>query len=169
MRDIVLYTATSLDGFIARKNGRVDWLFTDYDYGYFDFLETVDTTLMGGKTYRQILTFGDFPYQSKANYVFTKKHKNTDNKNVTIISKEVIPFVKDLKGQKGKAIWLIGGGQINTLLLNAGLINKLILSIHPIVLGDGIRLFKDIPKETSWKVRKTQSFLSGLIQIHYTQ
>ena len=57
MRKIILFIATSLDGFIARENGDVDWLFTDRDYGYKDFVNTIDTVLMGGATYRQVLSF----------------------------------------------------------------------------------------------------------------
>ena len=70
MRKLILYSAQSLDGFIARTDGRVDWLFTDQDYGYYTFYESIDTTLMGRHTYEQILTFGDFPYPDKQNWFF---------------------------------------------------------------------------------------------------
>jgi len=72
MRRIILFIAASLDGHIARPSSEVDWLFTDQDYGYTEFLASVDTVLMGRKTYEQVLTFGEFPYQEKQSYVFSR-------------------------------------------------------------------------------------------------
>ena len=71
MRKVVLFIATSLDGFIARKDGSIDWLFSDQDYGYTDFYASIDTTLTGHATYKQTKTFGEFAFPGKTNYIFS--------------------------------------------------------------------------------------------------
>ncbi|MDB5239535.1 MAG: bifunctional deaminase-reductase protein [Spirosoma sp.] len=172
MRPISLYIATSLDGFIARSDGRVEWLDAipnpnQLDYGYSTFLASVDTTLMGHATYQTILGFGgDFPYQDKTNYVFSRS-KRPNAPFVHHVAEAPDEFVKRLKQTDGSGIWLIGGGQLNTVLLNAGLIDELIISIAPIVLGTGIPLFGPTAMETSWTLAKTESFDTGFIQSTY--
>ncbi|MEM6842767.1 MAG: dihydrofolate reductase family protein [Bacteroidota bacterium] len=141
MRKIILYSAMSLDGFIARPDGEIDWLFDDQDYGYSEFLQRIDTTLMGNRTYQQILTFGDFPYTDKTNYVFTRSVTVQDDGRVQFVYSDLVNLVTELKQQLGRDIWLIGGRQINTVLLNAELIDEMILSVHPTVLGSGVPLF----------------------------
>lgn len=143
MRIISLYIATSLDGFIARSDGRVDWLDAipnpdQLDYGYDTFLASVDTTLMGNNTYQTVLGFGgNFPYADKINYVFSRT-KHPAAPYVQYVTEDPATFVQRLKQADGSGIWLIGGGQLNTILLNAGLIDELIISIAPVVLGAGI-------------------------------
>jgi dihydrofolate reductase len=166
MRQLKLFIATSLDNFIAGKNGELDWLFSDdNDYGYNEFYNSIDTTLIGNKTYKQILTFGEFPYPNKTNFVFTRTHSNQDTKAVHFITDDLIEFVKSLKKQNGKDIWLVGGGEINTLMLNADLIDEMILSIHPIILAQGIPLFTDNAKRAHFKTKNCKTFESGLIQL----
>lgn len=75
MRKLILYIASSLDGYIARNSGGVDWLFVDQDYGYTDFIASVDTVLMGQRTYEQVLSFGEYPYQKHQGFVFSKTQK----------------------------------------------------------------------------------------------
>ncbi len=80
MRKISLFIASSLDGYIARGSGEVDWLFTDQDYGYTEFFTQVDTLIMGHKTYQQVLSFGDYPYQEKEVFIFSRTEQGeTDN------------------------------------------------------------------------------------------
>lgn len=166
MRKVILYSATSLDNFISTKDGSVDWLFTDSHYGYFEFYASIDTTLMGNKTYEKVLSFGgEFPYKDCKNFIFTTKKNRKNTVDVTFISENIIEFIKELKNQKGKNIWLIGGGQINTLLLNAGLIDEMVLSVHPTILGDGIRLFENLPKYSDFILMNTKSYSSGLVQL----
>jgi dihydrofolate reductase len=172
MRTISLYIATSLDGFIARSDGRVDWLDAipnpdQLDYGYRAFIASVDTTLMGHATYQTILGFGgDFPCRDKTNYVFSRL-KRPDAPFVHHVAEAPDAFVQQLKHAEGSRIWLIGGGQLNTVLLNAGLIDELIISIAPIVLGTGIPLFGHTAIETSWTLTKTESFTTGFVQSTY--
>ncbi len=175
MRKIKLYIATSLDNYIARPNGRVDWLETFHnpegsDYGYADFLATIDTNLMGNNTYKEILGFGiPFPYPNKVNYVFTRQANPTPTEFVTFVNSDIIPFVENLKQQPGKDIWLIGGGQLNTVLLNARLIDEMIISVLQIVIGEGIPLFASGAREQVFDLVKPQSFASGLVQLTYTK
>ena len=174
MRKIVLYIATSIDGFIAKSDGSVEWLETipnptKTDYGYYEFYDSIDTTLMGNATYQQVLSFDiPFPYSGKTNYVFSRT-QHADNEDVKFISKDIVEFVKELKAQVGNDVWLVGGGNLNAFFLENGLIDKMIVSVMPIVLGSGIPLFganaKDV--EVQFSLKKTTSFESGVVQLVY--
>jgi len=167
MREIVLYSASSFDGYIARKNGDIDWLFSDADYGYQEFYDSIDTTLTGHNTYKQIKFFDEFPYPGKTNYIFGKPSGIPDDNPVIFVSDDMINFVQQLKKERGKKIWLVGGGQLNSTLWNTGFIDEIILSVHPILLGEGIPLFAGNPVERTLKLIHTKSFESGLVQMTY--
>lgn len=174
MRKIKLYIAVSLNGKIAGKDGLVDWLENipnpdNDDYGYTKFYESIDTTIQGYKTYKQIIDWGiEFPYIGKKNYVLTRKQNLHNTEHVEFISENHIEFIKQIKQKSGKDIWLIGGGQINTVLLNAGLIDEIQLFIMPVILTDGIEVFEFLPKETLLKLNKTKTYSSGVIEIIYS-
>ncbi len=172
MRKIVLYIASSLDGYIARKNGGVDWLdeFNNAgeDYGYYKFLDSIDVTLMGNKTYKTSMSLGDFPYKDKKNYVFTKQNIIPQADYVKFINKNIVLFSKDLKTQKGKDIWLIGGTQINELFFNNELIDELILSVMPVTLGNGIPLFTENVKQLKFRLNNEKSYENGVVQLQYS-
>lgn len=168
MRKIVLFVATSIDGYIAGKDGNVDWLFTEGDFGYQAFYDSIDTTLMGFNTFDFISQFEEFPYEDKKNYVFTRRKRDTKDKPVEFVYGDVVSFIQKLKEEDGKNIWLVGGGQINSILLNANLIDQMIISIHPTALGDGIKLFKDErPNNFNFKLVKHEVFERGLVQLTY--
>jgi dihydrofolate reductase len=167
MRKVKLFIATSLDGFIAAKNGGIDWLFTDQDYGYTDFYASIDTTLTGYNTYKDILGFGEFPYPGKTNYVFSRHHQQADKNPVTFISSDIAAFVRQLKQAPGQDIWLVGGGQINEVLLQAGLIDELIVSIHPTILGEGRPLFAGRTQRQDLHLSGSKTFETGLVQLIY--
>ena len=175
MRKIKLYIASSLDCFIADENGSIDWLFSDADYGYADFYNSIDTILVGRKTYEQFLTFEEYPYKGKKVYVFThnnareqKKKKTTSD--VEYVDKDIPEFVRRLLQQpfsNGGDIWLLGGGEILSLFLNADLVDEIILSVHPIILGKGIPLFNNIEKSVKLRLLESIPFESGLVQLRY--
>jgi dihydrofolate reductase len=169
MRKVKLFIASSLDCYIAREDGGIDWLFTDDDYGYTKFYDSIDTIIVGRKSYDQSLTFDDYPYKGKKVYVFTRKkiRKNNNEQDVEYINTNIQDFVTSLTQSIGKDIWLIGGGEIVSVLLNAGLVDEIILSIHPIILGTGIPLLRDIQKEVNLKLENSLSFDSGLTQLYY--
>ena len=108
MKKVILFICCSTDGFIARKNGDVSWLLHDQDYGYKKFVASVDTLLMGRKTYKQCLTFGEWPWKGKKSFVFTRKKQKKDS-NVEFV-KNPVAFTKKLVKKQGKSIWLVGGG-----------------------------------------------------------
>ncbi len=168
MRKIVLFIATSIDGFIAGKDGNTDWLFTEGDFGYNEFYNSIDTTIMGYNTYYFIKHFPQFPYPDKKNYVFSRRMREPDGNPVEFVLGNVPDFTRKLKKKPGKNIWLVGGGKINSLLLNAGLIDRMIISIHPIALGQGIKLFKDESlAKLHFNLIGHTVFERGLVQLTY--
>jgi dihydrofolate reductase len=168
MRKVVLFIASSLDGYIAGEGGSIEWLFTDEDYGYSKFYRSIDTIIMGRRTYDQLLEFDEYPYNGKKAYVFTRNTKRTNDGHADFISSDIASFVRKLKRLTGKDIWLVGGSDIVSLLLNAGLIDRIILSVHPILLGRGIPLFNDLDRrQVRMKLTKSISYPSGLVQVHY--
>ena len=171
MRQLTLYIAASIDNYIARPDGDVEWLnapelrLPGEDYGYADFYQTIDTTLMGHRTYQAILGFDvPFPYGGKTNFVFTRSETLPENSDVTFISGDVAAFVGSLKMKPGGDIWLIGGGQINTLLLEHGLIDRIILTLIPVMLGEGIPLFHGKPAETRFNPVSGRVYDNGVVQ-----
>lgn len=164
----------SLNGKIASQDGSIDWLESipnpeQIDYGYADFYKSIDTTIQGKKTYDQIISWGiDFPYADKKNYVFTLQKGLKNTPHVTFVSKHHIEFIKQLKAQEGHDIWLVGGGQLNTLFLNEKLIDEIIVFVMPIVTSAGIELFEAIPKQSSLKLIETKKYDTGAVELRYT-
>lgn len=173
MRTIKLYIATSLNGKIAEKDGSVDWLYVkdaneQPDYGYEKFYESIDTTIQGSSTYKQVESWDiDFPYPEKKNFVITRNKELKNNENVEFISENHIEFIKELKNQEGGDIWLIGGGLVNTMLLNEGLIDELQLFVMPIILQDGIELFENLPNRTDLKLTNSKTHDTGAVELQY--
>ena len=172
MRQVVLYIAASLDGYIARPDGDVSWLnapefeLPGEDYGYHQFYGSIDTTLMGNATYRAILGFDvPFPYPDRTNYVFTRSDEHSDNEFVQFITGDVPLFVRKLKHGPGKDIWLVGGGEINALLLQSGLIDRIILTLMPLTLGQGIPLFAPHTAVNRFELVETRPFTNSVIQL----
>lgn len=166
MRSLVLNLAVSLDGYIAGPNGEYDWCFTDADYGITDFLKSVDCTVMGGTSYRLLLEAGT-PYPEFTNYVFSRTEKSSPYSNVVFVSDDIPTFVKSLKQKKGKNIWLFGGSEIIQPLMQEDLVDELILSIHPIILGGGIPLFKSLDERKIIRLTDSITYPSGLVQLIY--
>jgi len=110
MTKILVYIASSLDGYIAREDGSIDWLPESSESSYDSFYKSVDTVIMGKTTYDQVLTFGKYPYKDKKSFVFTRTSKNNDD-NVEFVS-DIEKFVKDDFLGAGKNIWLVGGAKI---------------------------------------------------------
>lgn len=166
MRKLILYIATSLDGYIARSSGEFDWLFSDQDYGYTEFFAGVDTVLMGRKTYEQALGFGEYPYKGTRGVVFSRTPREPDA-NVTFISGDLASFVSGLKRGPGKDLWLVGGAQIVAECVRHDLIDGFRLFVHPIILGEGIPLFAPGLPERPLQFVRSQSFDSGLVEVSY--
>ncbi|MDD3406229.1 MAG: dihydrofolate reductase family protein [Paludibacteraceae bacterium] len=173
-RKVILYIATSLDGFIARPDGNLDWLTSvpnpqTGDYGYADLLNSIGTTIMGRKTYNEIIGFGvDWPYPELNSFVVTtNKDLKIQSPGTYTLTENLKDFVTDLKKKTEKDIWLIGGGQLITTFINEGLLDKMIITIIPKIIGEGLPLFADKPKETNWKLLEAKSFDTGVVNLTY--
>ncbi|HEY9102121.1 dihydrofolate reductase family protein [Chitinimonas sp.] len=167
MRKLVLFIASSLDGYIARPDGGVDWLFTDQDYGYQAFYDSIDCILMGRRTYDQALSFGDYPYPGKCAYVFSSRPLAWTSPHVTAVAEPVGEFITRLKHAEGGRVWLVGGAALIKTCLEHDLIDELIVSIHPLILGAGIPLFPNTESSKRLTLSSVETFESGLLQVRY--
>lgn len=168
MRRVKLFVATSLDGFIARADGSVDWLFTDGDFGMKAFFATVDTALIGRKTYDQMVSWGmPEAYAGLTNYVFSRSRRADDDVPVRHVTGDVPGFVGRLKREPGKDLWLVGGGGLVDAFREHDLIDDVILSVHPVLLGDGIPLFPDRYESLPLELERCVQYERGLVQLWY--
>lgn len=174
MSKIVLYIASSLDGKIAKKDNSLDWLYAlpnpnQIDHGYNAFLNSVGTTIMGKNTYNEIISFGvDWPYPDKHSYVVTSDENfQLSSPNTFIISSDLVAFVNKLKEKSSKDIWLIGGGQLIASFISNDLLDRMILTLIPTTLGEGIPLFPDHSKETLWNISNVEKFETGAVNLTY--
>ena len=172
-RKIICYIAMSLDGKIADVRGDVEWLHQipnpgKSDYGYQEFFESIDCTLMGNATYKQVLGFDvEFPYRSTDNYVITRDTRLTSDKYVTYISANHIEKIAALKKSKGKNIWCIGGGELIAYLLQYQLLDEFRIYLMPILLGSGIPLVGRLAEHCALKHSETVTHSSGVIELRY--
>jgi len=165
MRKIKLNVAVSLDGLIEGPNGEYDWCFTDQDYGMKEFLDSIDTIFFGRKSYQLLIKDFSEYYPDKLKYVFSKTIKEFPN--AAVISTDIINNVKRIKEQSGKDIFLFGGAEIITQLLNADLIDEMHLSIHPVILGKGKALFSGVNERKGFTLSDSKNYSSGLVQLIY--
>ncbi|MFD0897208.1 dihydrofolate reductase family protein [Loigolactobacillus binensis] len=152
-RNVLLYLIQSLDGYIAESDGTMTWLqqlnTTEADSAFQNFYSRVETVIMGRKTYtRATKRAGSYPYSDKQSFVFTTTMHDTEDR-ATVVAGDVVEFVRQLKQEKGGDIWLVGGPDLFAKLLKANEIDKLIISIAPVLLGTGTPLLntnlKDVP------------------------
>jgi len=174
-RKLIIYIATSLDGYIARPDGTFGFLKLvekeGEDYGYAEFTATIDTIILGRKTYDWVLReIGPAHYDNgdRAVYVITRTERPAVGKT-TFYNGNLTKLVQQLKAAPGKNIYCDGGAEIITELLKHDLIDELIISVVPILLGEGTRLFKDGRPEQALKLVSTKQFDTGLVQLHYTR
>ena len=170
-RNLILYISVSLDGFIADNEGNLDFLSMvaqeGEDYGYSDFVSTVDAVIIGRKTYEKVLSMGfEYPHTDKDVYIITRSEKPAIG-SFKFFSGDLTTLVADLKRKPGKHIYCDGGAEIVNELLKNNLIDELIISVIPILLGDGIKLFKDGRVQQKLNLLSTKQFKKGLVQLHY--
>jgi len=172
---VSVYIATSLDGFIARENGNLDWLPPSgggeggEDYGYKAFMDTVDVLVMGRNTYEKALTFGDWPYETKP-VVILSSHSLTipariaeSVESMSCTPKEVI---SRLAARGAKHVYVDGGKTIQGFL-SAGLVNRLIITRIPVLIGSGVPLFGPLERDIKLLHIQTRQFSNGLVQSEY--
>ena len=175
MRKIILYIAMSLDGYIADKNGGVDWLSgqdaEEEDEGtYSEFVQGVDTVVMGWNTYAQVRTELSpkiWPYEELISYVITHRdEKPTDN--IKFVGEEPCELIARLKEMPGKDIWICGGSSIIQPLIRENLIDEYRISVIPTILGDGILLFGNWKTELHLRLKETKMY-NGIAELVYTR
>lgn len=175
MRKLSLFIATSLDGYIAKPNDDLSFLKLvekeGEDYGYSKFIETIDTIILGRKTYEYVLKeIGSSYYDNGERKVFVITRTGKPNSgNTTFYTGDLIELVHRLKTETGKNIYCDGGAEIVNELLKSDLIDEMIISIVPILVGDGIRLFKDGRPEHQCELVDAKTFDTGLTQLHYVR
>lgn len=153
MRKVVLGLGISLDGYIARKNGAVDWLSMDWDYDWTAFFKTINAVLMGRKSWEKALEMSlksgkaANPYAGMETYIFSQTLKNSGVEGVEIVSGNLTEFIENLKSKAGKNIWLSGGGELAKSFLDENLVDEIYLGVTPILLGSGIPLFPELKRE----------------------
>lgn len=153
MRKVVLSLGTSFDGYIARKDGAIDWLSMDWDYDWTAFFKTIDAVLMGRKTWEKALGMSPKsrktanPYAGMETYVFSKTLKKSGVEGVEVISENLKEFIGNLKAKDGKNIWLSGGGELAKSFLDESLVDEIRLGVTPLLLGAGIPLFPELAGE----------------------
>lgn len=175
-RKLILYIACSLDGYIAGPDGDLSFLESvqqpGEDYGYKVFNEQTDTVIMGRKTFDKIMSFGiPFPHKDKEKVYIITRSDMQDYDNITFYGGSLLTLIKNLKQQPGKQIYCDGGGELVQALFQYDLFDEIILSIIPVYLGKGIRLFREqdnvMPLKLSLKSCK--NFPSGLVQLYYSK
>jgi dihydrofolate reductase len=173
MRKLLLFIATSLDGYIAKPNDDLSFLKLvekeGEDYGYAEFTSNIDTIILGRKTYDYVLKeIGSSQYDNGQRdvYVITRTAKPGIGRTVFYTGK-LNELVQQLKSETGKNIYCDGGAEIINELLQHDLIDELTISVIPILLGNGTRLFKDNRPEQLLEFVSAKSFETGLTQLHY--
>ena len=170
-----VFIATSLDGYIAREDGAIDWLPTGADtkfedYGYADFMKSVDALVMGRKTYETVRGFGgDWPYGVKPVVVLTSKKVQIPkelSKFVTTMAGKVSAIISHLETLGVKHIYVDGGLTIQKFL-DAGAIDRLIITRIPVLIGKGIPLFGPVEQDIKLSHVATKTYPSGLVQTEY--
>jgi len=176
-RKIIAWLATSADGFIARPDGAVDWLDRRRpkgNYGMGDFYRSIDTILMGRKTYDFAV---EYQKSGKAKSVFDPKVKNYLFSRtvaaadvlppVELVSKPVKRFAQELRAKPGKNIWMMGGGGIIAAFLDEGQIDEFIIFVIPVFIGQGIPLIAPRHRTVPLKLLSSKAFPDGVVQLHY--
>jgi dihydrofolate reductase len=170
MRKVTFGGASSLDNFIARKDDSVDWLLWNKEAGEImrDYWKTIDTIVMGRRTYEVAARSGSKGgYSGVKTYVFSRTLKKASKKNLMFVSEDAASFVGRLKEEEGKDICVMGGGVLAKSLFEAGLIDEVGLNIHPVLLGSGIPLFYEIPRQIDLELVKCQQLSNGCVVVTY--
>jgi dihydrofolate reductase len=172
-RKVILYICMSLDGFIASNDDDISWLSVvekeGEDYGYTEFVKSIDTYMVGRKTYDKVLqlTGGVFPQAEEFDcYVITRQERAEEN-GINFYNGDLEELITGLKSIEGKNIYCDGGGEIVKLLMEKNLIDEYIVSIVPIILGGGKRLFPGNTPRIHLSAQPVKYFETGMVQLHY--
>lgn len=174
MKNVVLYIAMSLDGYIADSKGSVDWIKGQSDSSeipdtYSPFFKNIDTVILGKRTYDQIITElspDEWPYSGATTYVFTHSTSMTDTKDIKFTNANPCGLIGTLKEETGKNIWVCGGADIVNQLMKEDLIDIYHIAIIPVILGGGIRLFDTTDNQINLRLIETVNY-NGITEVIY--
>lgn len=167
-----VFIAASLDGYMARRDGSLDWLTrieapAREDYGYAAFMEAIDAVVMGRKTFESVLGLGEWPY-AKPVFVLSRTMRSAPaGVKAEIVSGEPIGLVASFRERGYENLYVDGGNAIQGFL-RAGLIDQFVVTFIPVLLGAGIRLFGDLPRTVALAHEETKTWANGLVQIRYS-
>lgn len=174
MRKVILQLAVSLDGYIEGPNGEYDWCFTDQDYGMTDFFDRIDSVFYGRKSYELMLSMSEptgesaipgFPKMTE--YVFSNTLREV-RPGAILVNGNIEEEVRKIKQDTGKDIWLFGGAILTSSLMNLGLVDEIILAMHPIILGRGKPLFSQVTNRVPLTLLYSKQYSSGLVTLAYS-
>ena len=170
---ISVFIATSLDGFIARKNGDIDWLTaadnSGEDHGYGEFMSSIDILVMGRHTYEKVLTFEPWPYPGKKVIVLSSGHPLIPGEladKVQVLNQTPQDLLKTLAGYGARHVYLDGGRTIQQFLKD-GLVDEMTITLIPVLIGDGLPLFGLLDHDVKFQLTKSKSFKNGFVQSKY--
>ena len=171
-RKVIVHIATSADGYIARPDGDIEWLSSrpapEGFYGMEAFMKTIDTKVLGRKTYDMSLGMGAKFEPKSPTIVFSRQPPPADiPAGVEFASGAIGPFVSRLREQPGKDIWLMGGGEIIASFLDEHAIDEFVISVVPVFIGDGIPLIARRHRHVPLELQSVERFEDGLVQLHY--
>jgi dihydrofolate reductase len=172
LRSVIAHIAASADGFIARPDGDLGWLTSRPApagfYGMSAFTKTVDTKILGRKTYEASLRLGA-KFDSKSRTIVFSSHAPPPDvpAGVQFVNDAIGPFVTRLREQPGKNIWLMGGGDLIASFLDEGAIDELVITVAPVFIGDGIPLIARRHRHVPLELRSVEQFENGVVQLHY--
>ncbi len=177
---VTIHMAVSIDGFIARKDGSVDWLETSDEFvdgetldpGFVDaFLKTIDCYVMGSRTYETALRFEaqglGWSYGDKPTFVLTTRELPRTRNTVEFYSGDLTQFVNECLRPTFRSIWFVGGGMVCGQCLRLGLADEVYYSILPIFIGDGIRCFEKLDRDIALHLMEVKAYKSGMVELRY--
>ena len=171
MRKVIFGGANSLDNYIARKDDTVDWLVWSKDVEEImkDMWKTIDTVVMGRRTYEVSLRMGGGGgYPSVKTYVLSRTMKKRNSKKVTFVAEDAADFVRRLKEEEeGQDICVMGGGVLAKSLFEADLIDEIGFNIHPVLLGSGIPLFYEMSRQIDLELKECRQLSGGCVLVSY--
>src|SRR5512141_1325767 len=171
-RNVIVHIATSADGYIARPDGDLEWLTSRPApagfYGMGEFVKSIDTKILGRKTYDASMQLGA-KFDAKSRYiVFSRRAPPADAPSgVEFVNGAIGPFVSRLREQPGKDIWLMGGGELIASFLDEHAIDEFVVSVAPVFIGDGIPLIARRHRHTTLDLQAVERFEDGVVQLRY--
>lgn len=171
-RRIIVNIATSADGFVARLDGNLDWL-TEREavkgfYGLPEFERSIDTKILGRKTFDRSLQLGACFGAGAAHFVFSRRPPPASvPPGVEFVEGSIAAFARRIRAQPSKNVWLMGGGEMIAAFLDAGEIDEFIVTVVPVFIGEGIPLLSPRSRQVALRVLDVRQFPDGVVQLHY--